>query len=530
MKNRISLLFALCCLHAFVGQAQEKPNVLMIVLDDLNDYVGVLGGHPQAQTPNMDRFAIESVLFTNAHANVPVCQPSRASFMTGISPLRSHMWGFNNWLKNNMLAESTTIPEFFKSQGYTAMQSGKVFHSSKKGAWSVKGIPKDYGPTAYNGKKAVPHPSSPVGMRALGALDATFASLADVPYAPNSSNPGVLSGWYKGSWSKEPFRYVNDNDRDLMTDEKSTIWAAEQFEKMGSQENPDPFFMAIGLQRPHTPLVVPHKYFEMFPIDEIQIPVIRENDKEDTHMEDNSLKKGGKSRGRKAFEGLVNSADPKDLALRKYTQAYLASVAFADDRIGELLTALESSAFNDNTIVVLFSDHGYNLGEKDYLFKYALWEESTRIPLFIKAPKYKQNAGKQVSHPVSLLDIFPTLVSLTNHDESKVISGGKPQLDGHSLEPFLANPNTKKWTGPDGALTVIASWRSQQPSQQHLSVRGKRYRYIRYANGMEEFYDHMKDPYEWFNLAQDQKEKGNLSKMSNILDQQLDKHQKTNQK
>ena len=132
-----------------------------------------MGIHRQ-KTPNIDRLAKEGVLFTNAHANVPVCQPSRASFMTGISPLRSRMWGFDNWMKNKLLAQATTLPEFFTAKGYVSMQSGKVFHSPKKGAWSLMGIKKDYGPIAYNGKKATPHPLSPEGMRELGALDATF--------------------------------------------------------------------------------------------------------------------------------------------------------------------------------------------------------------------------------------------------------------------------------------------------------------------------------------------------------------------
>ena len=235
----------------------------MIVLDDLNDYVGVLDGHPQAKTLTLIGTK-EGVLFTNAHANVPVCQPSRASFMTGISPLRSRMWGFDNWMKNKLLAQATTLPEFFTAKGYVSMQSGKVFHSPKKGAWSLMGVKKDYGPIAFNGKKSVPHPLSPEGMRELGALDATFFSLADVPEVPPTDDTPGAKGWYNGSWGGKPFRYVNDTDRDLMTDEKSTIWAKKQLEKLRKQDKVKPFFMAIGLHRPHTPLVVPQKYFDMF--------------------------------------------------------------------------------------------------------------------------------------------------------------------------------------------------------------------------------------------------------------------------
>jgi arylsulfatase A-like enzyme len=514
-------LFSLFILTTSQLFAQEKPNVLMIVLDDLNDYVGVLGGHPQAKTPNIDRLASQGVLFTNAHANVPVCSPSRASFMTGISPLRSRMWGFSNWLKNDLLAQATTLPEFLKNKGYVTMQSGKVFHHSKKEAWSIMGIKKDYGPVAFNGKKATPHPLSPEGMHELGALDATFFSLADVPEVPPTDETPGAKGWYNGSWGGKPFRYVNETDRDLMTDEKSTIWAKKQMKKLEEENASHPFFMAIGLHRPHTPLVVPQKYFDLFPLQSIQVPVIKEDDIEDTFLEKNNLKNDGMSRGRKAYDGLIKGFTNDELALKKYTQAYLASVAFADDRVGELIETLEKSKFANNTIVILFSDHGYNLGEKKYLWKYNLWEETTRVPLIVKAPKYKGNSGKKVNHPVSLLDVYPTILSLTGYNVSSLMLNGKPQLDGFSLEPFLKNPKTKSWDGPDAALTIIASWRSQLPERQHLSVRGKRYRYIKYANGNEELYDHKKDPYEWNNLANATEYNTVKQKLSSILNQQL---------
>jgi arylsulfatase A-like enzyme len=199
----------------------------------------------------------------------------------------------------------------------------------------------------------------------------------------------------------------------------------------------------------------------------------------------------------------------------------LASIAFADDRVGELLEALENSKFANNTIVILFSDHGYNLGEKKYLWKYNLWEETTRVPLIIKAPKYSAKAGNKVNHPISLLDIYPTILTLTGNNVSNLILNRKPQLDGFSLEPFLKNTKTKSWDGPDAALTVIASWRSQLPERQHLSVRGIRYRYIKYANGNEELYDHKKDPYESNNLASSAEHNTVKQKLSSILNQHL---------
>jgi arylsulfatase A-like enzyme len=177
IKDFQKQLFVICLIFLSSIQcfSQEKPNVLMIVLDDLNNYVGVMGGHPQAKTPNIDKLAGEGILFSNAHSNVPICMPSRASFMNGISPITSGTWGFNNWLKNETLINSKSLPEYVKENGYKAYQTGKVFHNTKKGVWTEMGAIPDYGPMAYNGKKAALHPSCPAAMGVLGPLDATFA-------------------------------------------------------------------------------------------------------------------------------------------------------------------------------------------------------------------------------------------------------------------------------------------------------------------------------------------------------------------
>ena len=221
-KYSVSLLFVLLSL---LTKAQEKPNVVMIVLDDLNDFVGVMGGHPQAKTPNIDKLAAEGVLFNNAHSNVPVCSPSRASFMTGILPTTSGNWGFGDWQKNEISMNSKSIPEYMRSNGYKTFQTGKVFHTTKKGVWDEMGAIADYGPMAFNGKKSTLHPSSPKGMAALGPLDATFASLANVPnIQPTNDTPGY-KGWRNTHWkTKSHFHYTDDNNRDLLTDEKSAEW------------------------------------------------------------------------------------------------------------------------------------------------------------------------------------------------------------------------------------------------------------------------------------------------------------------
>jgi arylsulfatase A-like enzyme len=519
VSNIIKLSFVLISSITF---AQEKQNVLMIVLDDLNDFVGVMKGHPQAKTPNIDGLANEGVLFTNAHSNVPICSPSRASFMHGISPLTSKCWGFKNWQKNEILMNSKSLPEYAKENGYKAYQSGKVFHTAKKGAWDELGAIPEYGPLAYNGKKAALHPSNPEAMGELGPLDATFTSLADIPHIPATKDTPGYTGWYNTNWKvNKPFKYINDNDRDLMTDEQSVAWFRNKISKLDAEHSKVPFFMAVGFIRPHTPLVVPQKYFDMFPLEKVKIPVAKENDRNDTKLSENGF--GKESRGRKAYRTLTSSYSSKEKAMQIYTRAYLASVAFADAMVGQTLKALKNSSFNDNTIVLLFSDHGYNMGEKDYLFKYSLWEESTRVPLIIKAPGFEKTAGKKVNHPVSLIDVFPTIQDLCEFTGKTTINNNGAKLDGHSLKPFLLNPKTKNWNGPEIALSVITSWTSKKPKEQHLAARSKNYRYIHYKNGAEELYDHSIDPYEWNNLADKKTYEKIKSKLKTKLFEQISK-------
>lgn len=516
MKTKFTLFFlGLFCFLSFNEiTAQDQLNVLMIVLDDLNDFTGVLKGHPQAHTPNIDRLANSGILFTNAHSNVPVCSPSRASFMNGISPVTSKYWGFENWKKNELLMACKSIPEYFMDNGYHTAKSGKVFHTSKKGAWHDEGVKTDYGPLAFDGFKAAQHPSCPKAMFELGALDATFAPLSDIPNVKANDNAPGYSGWYSTKL-KTPFIYHNESDRDLLSDELTAAWFESKIKTLNSNKTDRPFFISLGFHRPHTPLVVPKKYFDMFPLETLEIPVINDEDTLDTKLAENAKQE---NRGRKAYRWLVESYDTKEEALKKYTQAYLASVAFADDMVGKALNTLEKSRFKDNTVVVLLSDHGYNIGEKNYLFKYCLWEETTRVPLIIKSPLHKKHSGKTVNHPVSLIDIYPTLKNICNLKGPTTINNKGANLDGFSLVPFLENPKTKKWHGPNVALTIISSWRSKLPEKQHISVRSRDFRYIRYANGSEELYNHKKDKYEWHNLAN---EKG-YYKIKKELSQQMD--------
>jgi arylsulfatase A-like enzyme len=491
---KISLLIT--CLVSLISFAQtEKPNVLMIVFDDLNDFISPMGGHSQSQTPHFKALAKESLVFNNAHSNAPVCSPSRASFMTGVHPYSSRNYGFKNAFANKVIKNSKTLPQYMQENNYKTYSAGKIFHAKVKGVWDEVGVEVDYGPLAYNGKKTTLHPSNPAALASFGALDATYAPLSDVPNVPASANAPGHAGWVNAKWGQESaFKYNSDDDRDLLNDEKTLQWFKKKIKSIEKEGHAEPFFMALGYIRPHTPLVVPDKYFDMFPLDEIKLPTIKENDLEDTHYKSTS---GNSTRGIKIFDALQTEQD----ALRRYTQAYLASVAFADDMLGQTMEALNKSAFKDNTIVILFSDHGYHVGEKNNVWKYTLWEDSTRVPFMIKHPKYKNNAGKVVSHPISLIDVFPTIKDLCQlSGDTRRNTAGAP-LDGHSLKTFLENPNSNQWQGPKVAMTMLDSYTSKLPERQHIAVRSTDFRYIKYANGEEELYDHRRDPNEWLNLA-----------------------------
>ena len=477
------------------AQATERPNVVLIVVDDLNDYTGFLGGHPQVKTPNLDALASEGVVFTNAHTNAPICAPSRASMLTGIYPHVSHNFWFDKWTENEVLSNVKTLPRFLSDNGYDTYATGKLMHHRVESEWTEYGVKNNFGPYPYNGKdKLVPHPQMP-DEYTKDKNDGLFISLAEVPDVPaDDDSPGYEGWWQAIGW--KPFKYVDDEDRDLLNDEQHAEWAVEKLRLLEQQNSDKPFFLAVGFVRPHTPLVVPQKYFEMYPLETLQIPVIRKNDIEDTHYRSTFR---WEQPWTVHFEELAASYDGDiDRGLRKYVQAYLACITFVDEQV---LHALSESEFDDNTIVVLVSDHGYNLGEKDFLYKNNLWEESARIPMIIKAPGVK---GHTIDHPVSLIDVYPTIADFGNTDSSNMKNEkGKP-LSGFSLRPFLENPESLDWLGPDVALTVVrGDGRVSEPDKQSYSVRSERYRYILYYNGKEELYDHSQDPYEWQNLATD---------------------------
>jgi len=479
----------------------KRPNVVMIVIDDLNDYVTHMGGHPQAKTPHMAALAKSGVHFRRAYSNNPVCAPSRGSLFTGIYPHTSRMIHFGKWFENPVLINSKTIPEYFRANGYHTMGTGKLLHHYRPHVWEQSGHRANYGPFAYDGKKKVGHPSVPEPFRSIGFVDGSFAPTSDVPSVPATADAPGYTGWLDTpNWkTQRPWRYVSETDRDLLPDERCAKWAADRLAAFGKQKQGKPFFLGVGFIRPHTPLYAPKRFFDMFPLKDIKLPVIKPNDAADTHYKDlfpDTVK------GPMHFRMLKESYPTLDEGLRTYVRAYLACVAFVDEQVGKVVDAVQRAGLADNTVILLTSDHGYNLGQKDYLFKNALWEESGRVPLIVRAPGVTKPGGA-VDQPVSLIDIFPTLADLCALTGETRKNAKGASLDGHSLKPLLADPKAGKWTGPPAALTVIkADNRSPEKiHNHHYAVRTQRWRYILYNNGAEELYDHNTDPREWTNLA-----------------------------
>jgi arylsulfatase A-like enzyme len=285
-----------------------------------------------------------------------------------------------------------------------------------------------------------------------------------------------------------------------MPDELNAEWA----EKVLQSKHDRPFFMAVGFNRPHTPLHVPQKFFDKFDLDSIIMPETKEHDLLDCANALWNPNGTWNNAGFKKYDFLTNH--PKPGMWKKWVRAYLANVAFVDEQVGKVLNALKKSEYANNTIVVFTSDHGYHLGEKEFLFKCSLWEESSRIPLIFSLPGMV-HGGSRISHPVALIDMYPTLIDLCGLSTNPNRHTNQLKLDGYSLAPFLSNPNTQNWDGPDFAIISIASNdklkdnEAGDPQKQYYAMRTERYRYILCPNGEEELYDHNNDPFEWNNLA-----------------------------
>ena len=430
-----------------VWEAERPPNVLMIAVDDLNDWIGVLGGHPQAHTPNFDRLAASGVLFTNAHCPGTACNPSRSTVMTGVSPATSGLYD-NGQKMREVLPAAELLPKYFSRHGYHAAGSGKILHYFiDADSWD------DYFPEA--------------------ASENPFPRTLYPEKRPVSLPRG-------GPWQYEETDWgpLDATDEEFGGDWLVSEWVGQQL----TREHDQPFFLACGLYRPHEPWFVPQAYFDRFPLDDIQLPPgYKEDDLDDLPPE-------GKRRGPNRYFAHIREQGQ----WKQGIQGYLASIAFADAMLGRVLDALEAGPHAVNTIVVLWSDHGWHLGEKQHWQKFSPWRAVTRVPLMVRVPSgvaprlpRGTQAGGRCAQPVNLLDLFPTLTELAGLPH-------KADNEGRSLVPLLGDP-AHAWDHV--SITYL-----EQPGGYALSARD--WRYIRHIGGDEELYHTAEDPFEWTNLAE----------------------------
>ena len=410
--------------YADSAESPRRPNVLFISVDDLNHWVHYLGRNPQSVTPNIDRLAERGVQFTRSYCAAPACNPSRASLMSGMRPFTSGVYhNSDNWRK--VIAPDLVLTKQFEQAGYFTGGSGKIYH----GKWDRRSDWQDY-------LENVPPDPKPTGDTGVGTIR----------FAPLDCRDEDLREWH------------------------IVQYGIDQLQRRHER----PFLLTIGLHKPHMPWNVPLKYYELFPLDEIELPPTTADDLADIPPSGIEMARPDGDHKRMLKSGRWEEA----------VQAYLAAIAYADAMVGRLIDALDASEYRDNTIVVLWGDHGWHLGEKQHWRKFALWEEATRAPLIWIVPGLTQPGGV-CERTVDFMTIYPTLTDLAGIPTPA-------HVEGQSIRALLENPQAE-WETPAVTTHGVGNH----------AVRSEGWRYIRYANGDEELYDETADPYEWTNLADD---------------------------
>ncbi len=427
-------------------KGSSRPNVLFISIDDLNDWAQPLGGNNQAITPNLVSFGTQSVNFTNNYCTSPGCNPSRATMLTGLHTYTSGMYSnYQDWRKVPRLTEVPTMGQYFKQNGYYTAGAGKIFHYGQVDTlgWD------DYYPSIKNPMPPdiIPE-NAPVGMK--------------------------------------PFKYMYNmfdwSGLDIPDEETGDFKSVDYISQLLNKAHDKPFFLACGIYRPHLPWYVPKAYFDLFPIEEIQLPKLIEGDTADLGPRAREII----TRGGNYHKHVVESNNWKNAV-----QGYLASTAYADAMVGNLLDALANSEYADNTIVVIWSDHGWQLGEKMHWRKFSLWENVIKTVLMIKVPEGLKSLpngssnGQVTQNLTSLLDVYPTLIELTGLPK-------RTDLDGKSLVPILRSPEVSI----DRPIVTTYDYGD-------YSIRYQNWHYIQYIDQSEELYDLNTDKEEWYNLISD---------------------------
>ncbi len=422
----------------------RRPNVLFLVVDDLNDWLSVLGRENPIRMPNLERLAGQGALFTHAYCPAPVCNPSRAAVMTGLRPHRTGVYG-NKTDWRGALPDALTIQQHFMRNGYYSAGAGKVFHHHWDGAFHDDASFDDFQPMPKM------YPDAPMPEKKLNGPD-----------------------WYGSrntDWGAWPAR-----EQDAV-DYKTASYGVEFLGKSHGRS----FILSLGIFRPHMPFFAPRAWLDQYGRRDVVMPRVKPDDWADLPSGAGKLLKAN----RWFWRGMEKALEENPMAWRDMVRAYQACASFADAQIGRVLDALDQSRYKNNTIVVLWSDNGFHLGEKQHIEKFALWEKTTHVPLVFVAPG-RIKPGTVIARPVDLMAIYPTLIELCGLEP-------KPGLDGRSLAPLFADPEADF---PPALTTYLRG---------NHAIRSGPWRYIRYADGTEELYNHSTDADEWNNLAGDPK-------------------------
>lgn len=469
MRNVVLIL----ALLLVPGLTAQKKNVLFIIADDLNNDLGAYG-HPVVKSPHFDALAERGVRFNRAYCQYPQCGPSRVSLMAGLYPDQTGVLA-NRTPMRRKIPDVVSLSQHFRNNGYFAARVGKIYHF---------GVPGDIGTDSVDDPPSWAEVRNPIGRD-------RWAEHLIYSISPKRDMGGTLSWW------------PADGNGDEQTD---SIGAGQMVELLEEHKD-EPFFLAMGFYRPHTPYVAPRQWFDRYPLSAIRLPFVPADDREDMPGP--------------AWMDRMWQAEMTERTKLRAMRGYYSAISYMDEQLGKVVAALDRLGLADNTIITMTSDHGYHMGEHHLWQKTSLFENSARVPLVVVDPSKRGTAGQVTDAVVELVDLYPTLADLA----------GLPapaHTVGQSFAPALEDVS---WAGKDAALTVhIAHDRVPHddwefPKCKAYSIRTARYRYTEYQNGElgVELYDHQADPGEFSNLADDPRHRSLRNRMSDLLETVLAK-------